>query len=441
MDSRPMRLVGILLLLAAPATAHAQLVAGTSGTPVLATGTAGAVSEAKIRVFIDFVEWPNDPAFYTQELPFVDHVRTRQDADVHLQVSFRWTGSGGAFFTMRFLGRGRFEGEQFSLTHVSTQDDTNDTRRRALAQLMKLGLARFVAATPLASSLTIAFEAPPESATAPVRDRWRGWVFRTSAYGNFSGESQTEYANLYGNASVSKVTAAWKYSLSGSSSYDEQTFRYSSLDEMGNPIEVKLTSIGRGHSGNARIVKSLGPRLSVATAGSVARSTYTNENLKWTGSAGVERSIWPYSESTSRLLVLRYWIGARDVRYDEETIFFKNRERLVYETGHIGLRLTQPWGTVSTSLTGSHYLHDIEKNQASLSTNLDVRLFKGLSLNLYGTISLLRDQLYLPAGGASPEEIFLRRKQLATEYQYWTQVGVTYTFGSIYSNVVNPRFD
>ena len=38
------------------------------------------------------------------------------------------------------------------------------------------------------------------------------------------------------------------------------------------------------------------------------------------------------------------------------------------------------------------------------------------------------------------EGILLSRKQLATDYEYNLRVGVRYTFGSIYSNVVNPRF-
>jgi hypothetical protein len=42
--------------------------------------------------------------------------------------------------------------------------------------------------------------------------------------------------------------------------------------------------------------------------------------------------------------------------------------------------------------------------------------------------------------GASYEDILLMRKQLATSFEYYFYVGLSYTFGSIYSNVVNPRF-
>jgi hypothetical protein len=52
----------------------------------------------------------------------------------------------------------------------------------------------------------------------------------------------------------------------------------------------------------------------------------------------------------------------------------------------------------------------------------------------------IRDQLYLSLEGATDEEILLRQKQLATSYRYFTSFGISYRFGSIFNNVVNPRF-
>lgn len=55
-------------------------------------------------------------------------------------------------------------------------------------------------------------------------------------------------------------------------------------------------------------------------------------------------------------------------------------------------------------------------------------------------MSLLRDQMYLAKGGATDGEVLLRRRQLATSYQYFAGAGLSYTFGSIYNSVVNRRF-
>jgi hypothetical protein len=53
---------------------------------------------------------------------------------------------------------------------------------------------------------------------------------------------------------------------------------------------------------------------------------------------------------------------------------------------------------------------------------------------------MMHDQLALVKGGATREEILLKRKELASTYTYFTYFGLSYTFGSIYNNVVNPRF-
>jgi hypothetical protein len=48
--------------------------------------------------------------------------------------------------------------------------------------------------------------------------------------------------------------------------------------------------------------------------------------------------------------------------------------------------------------------------------------------------------LSLPARGASEEEILLRQRQLQSGYRYEIGMSLTYSFGSIFSSIVNPRF-
>jgi hypothetical protein len=62
-------------------------------------------------------------------------------------------------------------------------------------------------------------------------------------------------------------------------------------------------------------------------------------------------------------------------------------------------------------------------------------------INWVYSASLVHDQISLPMGDTSLEDVLLRRKMQATDYQYYTSFGFTYTFGSIYNNAVNPRFD
>jgi hypothetical protein len=46
----------------------------------------------------------------------------------------------------------------------------------------------------------------------------------------------------------------------------------------------------------------------------------------------------------------------------------------------------------------------------------------------------------LRAGDTSIEDILLRRRELATDFEFSGSVAITYTFGSDFANVVNTRF-
>jgi hypothetical protein len=106
----------------------------------------------------------------------------------------------------------------------------------------------------------------------------------------------------------------------------------------------------------------------------------------------------------------------------------------------VNLVQNQPWGSVDLSAEGGQYLDMTNKNYAEIGGDLSVRLFKGFNVNFGGHYAAIRNQLYLPAIGATPEEILTQQRQLATNYQYFMFTGISYTFGSVLNNVVNPRF-
>ena len=53
----------------------------------------------------------------------------------------------------------------------------------------------------------------------------------------------------------------------------------------------------------------------------------------------------------------------------------------------------------------------------------------------------IRDQIYLPKGEQNQADVLLRRRALQTGFEYELFGGLSYTFGSIFNNVVNPRFE
>ena len=98
------------------------------------------------------------------------------------------------------------------------------------------------------------------------------------------------------------------------------------------------------------------------------------------------------------------------------------------------------WGRFRNNISGSHFFHDTSLNRLNFNTSLDVRIVTGFSLSISGRYSLINDQIALRAGDATDEEVLLGLQQQATSYSYGLSLGLSYTFGSIYNNVVNPRF-
>ncbi len=116
------------------------------------------------------------------------------------------------------------------------------------------------------------------------------------------------------------------------------------------------------------------------------------------------------------------------------------RETLLAQSLSATLEIIEPWGSLEAGLEGSHYFHDLAKNRFQFQTELSFRIFKGLDFNVDAFYERIRDQLALPKGGASLEEVLLQRRELATDYNLGFDISLSYTFGSIFSNVVNPRF-
>ena len=72
---------------------------------------------------------------------------------------------------------------------------------------------------------------------------------------------------------------------------------------------------------------------------------------------------------------------------------------------------------------------------------MNVRITGGLSIYVYSFGGLTRDQIYLPKGGATEQEILTRRRQIASGYDFYSGFGLNFRFGSKLNNFVNPRFE
>jgi hypothetical protein len=139
------------------------------------TGIVDTLSTGALRVHLDCDEWTCDFDYLKEALGFVNFVRNRQQADVHMLVTTQGTGGGGREYTVEFIGKQDFTGQTDTLTFLVTDSETEDNIRQKMAHSMKLGLVHYALKTPQAEHLSVAYERP---AVATERvDKWNSWVF------------------------------------------------------------------------------------------------------------------------------------------------------------------------------------------------------------------------------------------------------------------------
>ena len=371
----------------------------------------------------------NASDYFRKEIPYVNYVRDIKDAGVYILSTIQGTGSGGQKFTYFLVGQNENAGMRDTLSFVTAPDETQDEIRIKEVSTLKMGLMRYVAKTPLAKYLNISFSEPLSETVST--DKWNSWVFKTSMNGFLDGQQLTKSTQLFGNISANRITKDWKLNSSVNYNYGKDVF-----DTTGGNI----TSENISKSVNLLIVRSLSEHWSYGGSASFGTSSFNNQKMLFSLMPGIEYDIFPYSESTRRQLRLLYKIGYNYVTYIDSTIYDKTKEPLWLHSFSAAYEVVQKWGSINVSFSYSNYVRDWSKNNFSLNGFIELRVAKGLSVNFGGGASLIHDQLGLVKGGATTQEVLLRRKELATQYQYFTMFGFSFTFGSIYNNVVNPRF-
>jgi hypothetical protein len=373
-----------------------------------------------------------DGTHIRQEITFVNHVRDPGLAEVHVLITDQPTGAGGRIYTLDFLGRGRFGDLSNTLTYHSVQSNTLAQERDGVTETLRLGLVGYAARTPVAPHLSVTFSPPEEGVGIPVADRWNYWTFELYFGGNFSREvTQSAWNARYG-IYADRVTEEWKIRLRP---YFNNNVRAVSRE---GEDDIRLNQ--RRHGFDSWVIRSVGDHWGVGLFGNYITNTQDNLRHRYGFTPAVEYSVYPYQEATRRQITLAYQVGLEAAEYYEETIFEQFEENRYVHALNGAVEIQQPWGSISSGLRGTQYLHDADLYRITFNGNVAFRLGRGLSLNVGGNYQRINDQLSLPRGDASLEDILLERRRLATSYRASGSIALSYTFGSIYANVVNPRF-
>jgi len=406
------------------------LVLFLAAAPARAQAPPPPAAASLLKVFLDCNQCDSD--YLKRNVTFVDYVLDREVADVHVFVTTEGTGGGGEAWTVKFIGVGKFQGQDRTLTFTTSSIATADDRRKEFARIFRVGIVGYAATLSTAGQLDVVAPIKSAAAVTPAKDRWNYWVFEAGGGANLNGQSLDKSSSYYGNVSASRTTEEWKINISASRSENRSDFQ---LDP-----ETIIVSRRSSWGVSSLVVKSLGSNWSLGGRAGGSHSSFSNEDRTFTVMPGIEYEVFPYSESSERSLTFQYTIGPTYYRYVEETIYDQLSETVPRHAFNASLGLRQPWGSVGASVNLSQQLNHTDRYHIGVSGSADVRIFKGFSFNMFGEYSKIADQIGLPKSFLSTEEILLQTRQRPTNHSYYFGVGLSYRFGSIFNSTVNPRF-
>jgi hypothetical protein len=376
-----------------------------------------------------FLECNCDMNYTREEIPYVNYVRDVREAQVYVRVTSQNTGSGGEEYTYSFQGLDKFLGMNDTLVFASNPDMTGTVVREQQTNLLKMGLVRYIARTPIINEINLVHNG---DFTAPeIVDKWNNWVFEIRTSPRFNAEETYRSLNLFNRLSISKVTEDIKLDIGFFQSYNKQRF----INDENNTKYIR-----RSESVNLLFVKSLGEHWSAGTSWNLRGSTQANYKLQHQFMPAIEYDLFPYSEATHRQLRILYSTGYEYSHYIDTSIFNQVREHRFRQDLGIAYQVQEKWGSINMSLRGSNYFHDFSKNSIEINGSVNIRIIKGLSFSLNGQAGYINDRLNQRKGTITEAERLLRLKQQATSFEVGGSISINYTFGSIYNNVVNPRF-
>lgn len=377
-------------------------------------------------------------SFVRSEINFINFVRDQGDAELHLLITLQQTGSGGWEHTLNFIGMGYISDKSNTIKFISPKSDTNDMMRNRLVRHVKLGLIYFLADRNVLSDLNVNFSGTisEESDNEETKDPWNSWIFEIRASTRFSGE-QSRANNWFGGSfDARRITDEWKITLDFNQNFNRRVFR-SEQDDGSTKEDVFITE---NQNFTSLVAKSFGDHWTIGGYARFQSSTQDNIDLSYGATPSIEFSLFPYREFNRREITLRYGLLASQYNYAETTILNQKEEFLLRNELRFRADFNQPWGSVYAWTNANAYWHDLSKNRLNLGFRVNMRVLRGLSIFFDGRYSLINDQISLAAGDLTEEERLLNLKQQATSYNYGGSIGFEFNFGSIYNNVINPRF-
>lgn len=379
----------------------------------------------KIKVFLNC---RCDDDYLKQNTLFFDYVRDMDLADIEVFVFEITNASGGRNFSFNFKGKNKFN-KEYVISKTIPQNTSFNKSRKSLLDTYKLGMASFLSNTDYQSQVEVNFNNNlfPENLT---KDKWKNWVFEVYGSFNFENEKSINEEEYNFGFDIDRVTDNWRFR----SDFEiDRSIRFFSGGEQNYSSERESFYF------SASLVKSISNHFSTGIFSSYTQDTYRNYKSSYNISPAIEYNFIPYNEVLTREVTLAYKLGYNLFHYIDETIYGFEDQKMFNHSLTLNLRFREKWGSIYSYLVASQFLDLPEQNRLTINNNLNIRIIRGLSVRISAYFRFIRDQINLPKGAASVEDLLLRQRQISTNFQNRISMGLSYTFGSIFNNIVNQR--
>ena len=392
-------------------------------------------TDTKIKIFLDCEEC--DFSYFRRNISFVEFVRAPQLADINVLVTDQETGSGGNIFYFQFKGMNQFDQITYQVFFNSEYFFTEIQERDGLLKTLKMGLIPYlIGNTSLTEKLNIEYDESLNNydlvTKNPDDDPWNYWLINVGGDLSFSKQELQSQKEFGSNFDLNRITEKLKFKSDLDFNRVIQEF-----NDDGVIIKSRITWI----DSDIDLVYSLGPKWSLGAFSGYTRSTYANIDAQLKFNLGLEYNIFKWDKSDKKVFTLTYLLGLKYNDYFEETIFDKKYENIYQQNLRLYFLRRQNWGNIEATARINSFLNDFSKNRMRFELEGSFRLSKIISL--FGNINLesIHDQVFLSKSILSTQDLLLKQRQLPTDFNLSMDIGIELTFGSIYNNVVNPRFD
>ena len=380
----------------------------------------------KIKIFLSC---RCDDDYLKQNTLFFDYVRDMDLSDIDVFVFEITNASGGRNYSFNFKGKNKFN-KEYEISTTIPQNTSFNKARESLLDTYKLGMASILSNTDYQNQVEVNFNMNNLYPEKQTKDKWKNWVFEVFGSFNLENEQSINEEEFNLGFDIDRVTEKWRFR----SDFElDRSIKFFSGGDQNYSSERESFYL------SGSLVKSISSHFSTGIFSSYTKDTFRNLDSQINISPALEYNFIPYNQVLTREVTLAYKLGYNIYNYIEETIYEFEDQKIFNHSLTLNLRFREKWGSIYSYLVASQFLDLPEQNRLTINNNLNIRIIKGLSVRISAYFRLIRDQINLPKGEASVEDLLLRQRQISTNFQNRISMGFSYTFGSIFNNIVNQR--